>query len=78
VKRVSRDETDSVKTLVQVPKDEVVAATQMSWRDLLKHAHAVGWVVRDSADFSWCAKGHTLLREGREELEGLPVLLYER
>jgi hypothetical protein len=77
-RRVPRPETDSVKTLVQVPKAEVLAATQMTWSDLLKHAHAHGWEVRETTDFEWCAKGHTLLREGRDEMEGLPVLLYER
>lgn len=74
----SLSETDSVKTLVQVPKADLVAATQMSWGALVTHARTVGWVIRDSADFSWCEKGCVLLRNGRDEMEGLPVLFYER
>lgn len=66
------------QTLVQVPSACVRDACTMTWPELVAYAPSVGWRVRsDTSDYRWCEKGHALLRQGRDEMKGIPVLLYD-
>lgn len=70
-------EVDTVRRVVQVPRACLPDALTLSWPELESHAPSVGWVVKNTAAFSWCAKDHALLREGRDELKGIPMLFYQ-
>lgn len=66
------------ETMVEVPSACVLDASTMSWEELVTYAPSVGWRVRhDTSEFRWCAPGHALLRQGRDEMKGIPVLLYD-
>lgn len=64
-------------TLVEVPRAALHEAAMMTWPDLLVFAEGAGWRVQLSNDWLWCAPDHALLRAGRDEMHGLPVLRYQ-
>jgi hypothetical protein len=70
------DERREVK--VEVPRAALADAAQCSWTDLLAMAEAAGWRVQTTDTYLWCADDHALLREGLDEMKGIPVLHYQR
>ena len=63
--------------IIEVPKAMLQEAAQQSWDDLVAMAQAAGWRTRDTDDYLWCSKDMALLREGHDEMRGLPVLLFQ-
>jgi hypothetical protein len=63
---------------VEVPKAALADAAQSSWADLLAMAEAAGWRIETSDSYAWCKPDHALLREGLDEMRGIPVLHYQR
>lgn len=77
VKMPKLGETDSQKLLIEVPRDAIERAGNHDWADLIVTAKKEGWRVQDTPNFSWCRPGHALLREGRDEMRGIPVVHYQ-
>jgi hypothetical protein len=63
--------------LVQVPKADVEMAYELRWDQVLDLAQQHGWRVRVDREWGWCEKGHTLLRNGTDEMKGIPVVFYQ-
>ena len=70
------DERREVK--VEVQRAALADAAQCSWTDLLAMAEAAGWRTETSDSYAWCKPDHALLREGLDEMRGIPVLHYQR
>jgi hypothetical protein len=62
---------------VEVPRDLLQEAAQLSWADVVAMASSAGWRTKTTEDHLWCAKDHALLREGYDEMRGIPVLLFQ-
>jgi hypothetical protein len=63
--------------LVEVPQATLLETAQLAWPEVLAMAEAAGWRVETRSDYLWCAPKHALLREGYDEMRGIPVLLYQ-
>jgi hypothetical protein len=63
--------------VIEVPKAMLEEAAQQAWPDLVTLAEGAGWRVRDTDDYLWCSKDHALLRQGTDEMRGIPVLLFQ-
>ena len=65
--------------LIEVPRAMLQEAAQQGWDDLVAMAEAAGWRTKDTNvdNYQWCAKEHALLREGSDEMRGIPVLLFQ-
>lgn len=66
-----------VKTLIEIPRAALADALTLPWATLVQQAPSVGWTVKASNDHRWCAKDHALVREGCDEMRGIPVVYFE-
>jgi len=71
-------DSDSAKVLVEVPRAAVPDAMTLPWAEVLTSAAQLGWVVKKDASHFWCRPDHALLREGSDEMRGIPVLYHQR
>jgi hypothetical protein len=62
---------------VQVPRDDAPMAYELTWDEVVALAEQSGWTVRTDSTWGWCEKGHCLLRNGQDEMKGIPVLFYQ-
>jgi len=72
------NEAASHKLLVEVPRAALPEALTLTWDGLVAQAASAGWVAKVSDRFDWCKAEHALVREGTDEMAGLPCLYYQR
>jgi len=63
--------------VIEVPRAALMEAATMSWPDPVAMAAGAGWRCETTEATGWCRRDHALLRQGLDEMRGIPVLLYQ-
>jgi hypothetical protein len=72
------NEAATHKPLIEVPRAALPDVLAQTWDGVVAEAAQAGWVSKTSDRFDWCRPDHALVREGSDEMKGLPCLYYQR
>jgi hypothetical protein len=71
-------DTATAKVVIEVPRAALPDVMTLAWDAVQAQAARAGWRVQRTEAFDWCKADHALVREGSDEMRGIPVLYYQR